>query len=125
MSTVRPNLNAVAIVPQELDGATASTGFCVLRPNKELLDSQYLFAWVRSNAFISEMVRLATGASYPAVTDKIIYSSVLYRPPKSLQKKYACRVNAIEKIKTAHRASLAELNAFFASLEYRAFRGEW
>lgn len=124
VSTVRPNLNTVAVVPQELDGATASTGFCVLRPNKEHLVSQYLFAWVRSNAFISEMVRLATGASYPAVTDKIIYSSVLYRPPKSLQKKYACRVDAIERIKTAHRVSLTELDAFFASLESRAFRGE-
>jgi hypothetical protein len=30
VSTVRPNLNAVALVPRELDGATASTGFTVL-----------------------------------------------------------------------------------------------
>ena len=29
VSTVRPNLNAVAIVPNNLDGSTASTGFCV------------------------------------------------------------------------------------------------
>ena len=31
VSTVRPNLNAVAIVSQSLDGAVASTGFAVLR----------------------------------------------------------------------------------------------
>src|SRR5580700_9339079 len=31
VSTVRPNLNAVALVPPELDGQIASTGFCVLR----------------------------------------------------------------------------------------------
>lgn len=33
ISTVRPNLNGVAQVPDHLDGATASTGFCILRPN--------------------------------------------------------------------------------------------
>ena len=37
VSTVRPNLNAVALVPERLDGATASTGFCVLRPIKDRL----------------------------------------------------------------------------------------
>jgi type I restriction enzyme S subunit len=41
VSTVRPNLNGVARVPYELDGATASTGFCVLRPKENVLDSHY------------------------------------------------------------------------------------
>lgn len=34
VSTVRPNLNGVASVPGQLDGATAYTGFCVLRASK-------------------------------------------------------------------------------------------
>ena len=34
VSTVRPNLNGVAYVPRKYNGATASTGFCVLRPKK-------------------------------------------------------------------------------------------
>ena len=67
MSTVRPNLNAVAVVPAQLDGATASTGFTVLRPSEEL-DGRFLFHWVQSPAFIADMVRKATGASYPAVS---------------------------------------------------------
>ena len=72
VSRVRPNLNAVGRVPVELDGATASTGFCVLRPRSEMADSAYLFHWVRSPGFIGEMVRRATGASYPAVSDRIV-----------------------------------------------------
>ena len=36
VSTVRPNLNGVARVPNDLNGATASTGFCVLRPDPEV-----------------------------------------------------------------------------------------
>ena len=36
----------------------------------------------------------------------------------------AKQVGAIEKLKTAQRASLAKLVELFASLQYRVFRGE-
>lgn len=45
-------------------------------------------------------------------------------PPLPLQSEFARRVEAIEKLKTAHCASLAELVALFAAIQYRAFRGE-
>ena len=45
-------------------------------------------------------------------------------PPIELQREFARRVTAVEKLKTAHRASLAELDALFATLQHRAFRGE-
>ena len=45
-------------------------------------------------------------------------------PPLPLQREFARRVSAVEKLKTAQRASLAELDALFASLQHRAFRGE-
>ena len=45
-------------------------------------------------------------------------------PPHRLQREFARRVRAVEKLKTAQRASLAELDALFASLQHRAFRGE-
>ena len=34
------------------------------------------------------------------------------------------RITAVEKLKSAQRASLVELDALFASLQHRAFRGE-
>ena len=45
-------------------------------------------------------------------------------PPLDLQHKFARRVAAVEKLKTAQRAALADLDALFASLQHRAFRGE-
>ncbi len=45
-------------------------------------------------------------------------------PPIELQREFARRVTAVETLKTAHRASLAELDALFATLQHRAFRGE-
>jgi type I restriction enzyme S subunit len=45
-------------------------------------------------------------------------------PPISLQREFARRVTALEALKTAQRASLAELDTLFATLQHRAFRGE-
>lgn len=86
ISTVRPNLNTVAIVPKELDGAIASTGFCVLRPNREMVDTKYLFHYIKSEYFVNKLVKLATGANYPAVSDKIIKEQKLKKISLSEQK---------------------------------------
>ncbi|MEN9678849.1 MAG: Type restriction enzyme EcoKI specificity protein [Verrucomicrobiota bacterium] len=45
-------------------------------------------------------------------------------PPIPLQREFARRVTAVAALKTAQRASLAELDALFATLQHRAFRGE-
>lgn len=45
-------------------------------------------------------------------------------PPRPLQDKFARNVAAAEKLKAAHRSSLAQLDSLFASLQHRAFRGE-
>jgi len=47
----------------------------------------------------------------------------LLAPPLPLQQTFATRVQAIEALKTQHRAALAEADALFASLQQRAFAG--
>lgn len=72
VSTVRPNLNAVALFDEETDNIpVASTGFCVLDCKKGI-NPRFVFSFCRSKAFIEDMTSQATGASYPAVSDKII-----------------------------------------------------
>lgn len=45
-------------------------------------------------------------------------------PPLPLQQTFTRRISAIETLKTTHRSALAELDALFASLQHRAFRGQ-
>jgi type I restriction enzyme, S subunit len=45
-------------------------------------------------------------------------------PPIPVQREFARRLKAVEALKAAQRASLAELDALFATLQHRAFRGE-
>lgn len=124
VSTVRPNLNAVAIVDAVYDGATASTGFCVLRAIGGKLDASYLFHWVRTPQFVNEMVRLATGASYPAVSDRIVRASLMPLPSLSDQRRRAATLEKVQAQEDLHRAALNKLGQLYSSLQHRAFSGQ-
>lgn len=77
VSTVRPNLNAVAVVEKETENLmVASTGYCVLRC-KENMDYRYLFNFCQSEYFVNDMSSQATGASYTAVSAGIVRSSLI------------------------------------------------
>lgn len=109
VSTVRPNLNAVAHVQPDLDGATASTGFCVLRATDQL-DGRYLFHWVRTPRFVGEMVKLSTGASYPAVTDRIVKQSLIPLPPIEEQRRIAEALDAADALRAKRRQAIEKLD---------------
>lgn len=121
ISTVRPNLNGIAVVPKELDGATASTGFCVLRSNEEKLDSTYLRYWVESTTFVSDMVNKSTGASYPAVSDKIINDSELPLPPLETQKQIAAVLEKADQLRKDCKLLEQELNSLAQSVFIEMF----
>lgn len=121
VSTVRPNLNGVALVPADLDGSTASTGFCVIRPNPELLDPSYVFQWVKSASFVSSMVNLATGASYPAVSDRIVLDSRIPLPTLPEQRRIAAILDKADGLRTKRREALTQLDRLAQSFFVEMF----
>jgi type I restriction enzyme S subunit len=60
----------------------------------------------------------------PGINMQIIKELVIPVPPLHLQHEFTAQVSAVERLKAAQRASLAKLDALFASLQSRAFRGE-
>ena len=110
VSTVRPNLNSVAVVTEEFSGATASTGYTVLRPLPEVLDTQYLFHWVKTGHFINEMIKLATGQSYPAVSDKIILNSKIPLPPLAEQRRIASILDQADVLRQKRQQAIEKLD---------------
>ena len=115
VATVRPNLNGVAMVFDEHHGMTASTGYTVLRPISELLDGKYLFHWVKTPQFVSKMVDVASGANYPAVSDKKVKESTIPLPPFAEQKRVAKILDAADMLRVKRRESLAQLDALLQS----------
>lgn len=110
VSTVRPNLNAVARFNiQTPHTPIASTGFCVLR-HKSDVDPIYIYFFCISPNFVRQMVAKATGASYPAVSDTIVREAKL---PKHTAEKRVRIVSTLSKAKEIiehRRAQLAKLD---------------
>ena len=121
VSTVRPNLNAVALVSDNLDGAIASTGFCVLRTDQKHLYNRYLFQWVRSPVFIESMVKQATGQSYPAVSDKIVKESLILLPPFEEQKRIAAILDQADALRRLRQRAIDRLNTLGQAIFYEMF----
>jgi type I restriction enzyme, S subunit len=124
VSTVRPNLNCVASVQDELEGATASTGFCVLRCDKSVLDPRYLFHWVQSKPFVGDMSTKATGASYPAVSDAIIHASELPLPPLEEQHRVVAILDGIQNQISRHQLAIGALQELYSGSSFRLFSSE-
>ena len=121
VSTVRPNLNGIARIPDELNDATASTGYCVLRPIKQTLNSNYLFYWVQSNLFVNDMILKATGANYPAVSDRIIKQSKIPLPPLPKQQKIASILDAADSLRQKDQQLIEKYTALSQSLFLEMF----
>jgi len=105
LATTRPNLNAVARVPEELDGQVCSTGFCVLRAG-ENLDRDFLFLFVRSSLLVKSLSDLVKGALYPAVSDKQVFALEIPLPDLPTQRRIAARLKEqLAAVKQARQAA--------------------
>lgn len=124
VSTTRPNLNAVALVPTELDGEIASTGFCVLRA-KTGLDPGYLFGFVQMGETVRNLSDLVKGALYPAVTDAQVRAQWLPLPELLEQRRIvdvlAAQIAAVERARAAAEAQLEAAKALPAAYRRAAF----
>ena len=115
VSTTRPNLNAVALVHEDLDGQICSTGLCVLRPKTHLLDSRWLYYCAMSREFVSSLSNLVSGAMYPAVTDKQVFEQAIPLPSLEEQKGLAAvldeRMAAVEEARKAAEEMIDAVDA--------------
>lgn len=68
--------------------------------------------------------RLQRGVRQKNLNLSMIREITIPTPPLPLQQKFAAIVESTERQKTTQRAHLAELDALFAALQHRAFRGE-
>lgn len=111
VSTVRPNLNAIAMVPPRLDGQVASTGFCILRATERVLP-EYLFYFTRSKVFVDSLTMLVAGAMYPAVTDSQVFDQELPLPSMPEQRRIVdllSRAEGIVRLRREAEKKAAEL----------------
>ena len=110
VSTVRPNLNAVAMVRQQAENLlVGSTGYCVLRCNDKV-DKRYVFYFCQSPYFVDDMTSQATGASYPAVSSGIVKNSTIPFCPIEEQVAIADNFDKLSQLIILRKQQLAKLD---------------
>ena len=101
-----------------------SQAVALIRPDRSVAIPEYLWGYIVTDRIQRKIMDMDKGVAMPHLQITELAKFPVLLPPLSLQREFARRVTAVETLKTAHRASLAELDAFFATLQHRAFRGE-
>ncbi len=96
----------------------------LLKTDKNKVEPKWLENMLNCAFCYQQSQRLTHGIANRDLGLKRMVGIEMFLPPLPLQKEFAQRVEAVEKLKATHRASLTELQALFASLQHRAFRGE-
>lgn len=104
--------------------------FCInqsvalVQPKHDEIMPAYMVAYLSTNRVQDAMKRMGKGNALAHLQITELAELELPLPSMAAQRDFTRRVAAVQKLKAAHRASLAELDALFASLQRRAFRGE-
>ncbi len=126
LSTVRTYQKKTAIVPSELDGAIASTGFAVLRPAPSV-NSWFIFYQVRATNFVDSLNMMQTGTSYPAIRDNDVRSSFVRIAPAGEQERIVAyieqRFSHLDALAAIANVSLERISALRRSILAAAFSG--
>jgi type I restriction enzyme S subunit len=123
--TIMGTCGRCAVVPDDIPLAINTKHLCCITLELTKCLPIFLHAYFLQHPIAQKYLnQTAKGAIMSGLNMGLIKGMPVPLPPISLQREFARRVQAVEKLKTAQRASLAELDALFASLQHRAFRGE-
>jgi type I restriction enzyme S subunit len=113
----------VAVVPADCESPILSPQVTYYRANEQALNVQFLAGFFRTRWFQSVLAKDAVQSTraYIGITRQKLMPMLF--PPLGLQEQYAHRIDHVNALGARFRASFAELDALFASLQHRAFRG--
>ncbi len=106
-ATVRPTLRRVALIPHELNGQICSTGYCVIKANRENLEPAYAYYYLLTDHVNSQVENLQKGATYPAINDSDLFDLLIPLPPLPEQRAIARALRSVQEAKEARRRELA------------------
>ena len=129
-STVRTYLKNIAFVDKEIyHHQIASSGFTVIRANRDKIIPKYLFYYSLFSDFINQLNKLQTGTSYPAVRDNDVFSQRI-NYPKNIQEQQAIvaeiesRLSVCDKLEETIQTSLKQAEILRQSILKKAFSGQ-
>lgn len=118
-------IGRVAPATEELDGGYISQHVAILRPNPQTIIPEFL------SFFLSlpmggqrQIARLQYGQTKPGLNFMQIRKVQVPKATLTQQREFTKRLRTVQQISEASNRELAKLDALFASIQSRAFRGE-
>lgn len=119
LGTTRPMLKRICIIPLEYNEQICSTGFCVLRVNKNILLPRFLYFLISTNSFFDYVEKNQEGAGYPSISNIKIFKFQIPVPPLSEQGRIVAILDQFETLVNDLSVGLpAELEARRKQYEY-------
>jgi len=111
---------------REEHGPCVFAGYLIrFRPEPDKLLPEFLFRYTQTAAYRAWVKQRQRVVAQPNINARQYGRELMLPvPPLPLQNEFALRDARVESLKSAHRSSLAELDALFATLQNRAFQGE-
>lgn len=103
----RPMLKRYCIVPKEYDNQVCSTGYIVLRVNKNVIMKEYLYYILGTQIFYDYVEANQQGTSYPAIGDKVLKQYKFKLPPLNEQERV---INILSRYEKLSREIIATLS---------------
>lgn len=123
--TIMGTCGRCTVVPDDIPLAINTKHLCCITLDKEKCLPTFLCSYFLMHPTAQQYLRQTMkGAIMAGLNMGIIKSMPMPIIPLSLQQEFVRRVETIAQLKAKHRESLAQLDALFASLQHRAFRGE-
>ena len=113
----------VALIRSNDPPCIAGAYFITLR-FKETLEPLYARAVLTAPSVRAIVARRSRQAAQPNFSGPALRQLPMPLPPTRYQREFVSRIAGVETLRAAHRASLTQFDALFASLQHRAFRGE-
>lgn len=118
-------IGRVAPVPEELAGAYISQHVAILRVDPKSIEPRFLsFFLSLDTGGQRQIAKVQYGQTKPGLNFEQIRRFQIPVPTIQDQHEFIRRVNAVGRLRASHLTSMTEMDALFAALQHRAFRGE-
>ena len=93
VSLTRPSRGSIALIDESLEGCVASTGFAVLtQVNDAVVSPEYLWAFLRTQASLLQMLQRSSGGNYPAISEDELKKVLVLVPTRDVQDRVGAEV---------------------------------
>lgn len=118
-ATTRPTLQRYTLINAQYNGQVASTGYCVLRPNRDMVTSKWIYHNIAKSDFNNFVEKHQEGSAYPSISDSKVKAYTIPVPPISEQERIVSLLDKFEKLVNDISSGLpAEIEGRHQQYEY-------